>query len=312
LACPSSPLIVVLGPTGSGKSELALLLAETFGGEIISCDSIQVYRRLDIGSAKLTLPQRRGVPHHLIDVIDANQELTAGAYSRMARLAIAAVQNRQRVPVVTGGTGFYLRALLDGLSPAPARDEALRRRLAQLAARRPYALHRFLRWHDPQAASRIHANDHQKLTRAVELIVLARQPATHTQSQPRDALPDIAALKLSLSPERGLLYDHLNLRCTHMFEHGLLAETQSLLAAGFSPDLKPLQSLGYKQSLKHLAGALPYKEAVSECQIKTRQYAKRQITWFRRERDVHWLTGFGTDLTVQQQALELSRSFLAV
>ena len=307
----SSPLVAILGPTGSGKSELALALAERFGGEIIGCDSIQVYRRLDIGSAKISLPERRGIPHHLIDISDVDQELTAGTYSSLARTAVSSVQERYHLPIVSGGTGLYLRALLDGLSPAPLRDEVLREKLRRLAARRPGALHRFLLRYDAEAAKRIHAHDQQKLIRAVELTLLARQPASQTQSQPRNSLSGISALKLGLSPARHLLYDRLNQRCESMFAQGLLEETAVLLADGFSPGLKALQSLGYKQAVEHLTGSLSYKDAVLECQTKTRQYAKRQFTWFRREPNVHWLTGFGADRDIEEQAIELTRRFLS-
>jgi tRNA dimethylallyltransferase len=197
------------------------------------------------------------------------------------------------------------------LSPAPTRDRALRERLDARAAHRPLVLHRFLRRYDPVAAARIHANDHQKLIRAIELTLLAAQPASQTQNAPRDPLRGSATLKLGLSPERHLLYDRLNQRCCRMFEQGLLAETEALLGAGFSPDLKALQSLGYKQALQHLSGNLSYKDAVVECQTRTRQYAKRQLTWFRREPNVEWLAGFGTEGSVQQTALELSSRFLA-
>lgn len=302
------PLLVVLGPTGAGKSDLALTLAEAFSGEIVNCDSIQVYRGLDIGSAKVPAAERRGIPHHLIDILGPNDDLTAGAYSHLARDVIADIQQRGRVPVVVGGTGFYLRALIDGLSPAPPRDEELRTRLYQLAARRPAILHRFLRRYDPPAAARIHANDRQKLIRAIEMIRLTQQPATVTQSLPRQALEDAAILKIGLHPARASLYKRLDERSAWMFRNGLVAETKALLEAGYSPASKPLQSLGYKQAVEVLKEQLSIEEAIRECQTKTRQYAKRQMTWFRRERDVHWLAGFGHEEDIQQQAIALTRN----
>ncbi len=305
------PLIVVLGPTGAGKSELALVLAEAVGGEILNCDSIQVYRRLDIGSAKIPALARRGIPHHLLDIIDIDEELTAGAYSRLAREVLAGVRSRNRVPIVAGGTGFYLRALLDGLSPAPRRDEPLRARLAAIAERRAGALHRFLRMHDPDTARRIHSNDRQKLIRAVEITVLAAQPVTSVQSAPRNRLEGFAVLKLGLAPQRDALNERLNQRAAAMFRNGLLEETKALLDSGVSPEAKPLGSLGYKQAVKVLRGELAVEDAIRECQIRTRQYAKRQMTWFRAERDVHWLTGFGADLHIQQQATRLAAAFVA-
>jgi tRNA dimethylallyltransferase len=306
----ASLLVVVLGPTGAGKSELGLALAEAFHGEIINCDSVQVYHGLQVGSAKLPVAARRGIPHHLIDILSPDQELTAAAYSRLAREAIAALRIKQKLPVVVGGTGFYLKALLDGLSPAPARDERLRARLGNVAARRPLALHRFLRSRDAEAAKRIHPNDHQKLIRAIELTLLTGRPATKTQSLPRDSLRGFDVLKLGLAPHRTLLYEHLNKRAAQMFENGLLTETKAVLDAGFSPTAKPLQSLGYKQALNVIANCMNIEEAIQECQTKTRQYAKRQITWFHREPDVNWLPGFGNEHAVQQQALEITDKFL--
>ncbi|MGI9072071.1 MAG: tRNA (adenosine(37)-N6)-dimethylallyltransferase MiaA [Bryobacteraceae bacterium] len=306
----TSPLIVVLGPTGAGKSELALALAEAFHGEIINCDSVQVYRAVLVGSAKLHVGARRGIPHHLLDILSPDQELTAAAYSHSARSVIDALRIKQRLPIVVGGTGFYLKALLDGLSPAPSRDERLRARLRNIVARRPLALYRFLRSLDPEAARRIHPNDHQKLIRAIELTLLTGQPATKTQSLPRDSLRGFGVLKLGLAPQRTLLYEHLNQRSAHMFENGLIAETKAILDAGFSPAAKPLQSLGYKQAVNVITNHMDIREAIQECQTKTRQYAKRQITWFHREPDVTWLSGFGDDNHIQQQALEITNRFL--
>ncbi len=305
-----SPLIAVLGPTGSGKSDLAMVLAQQFAGEIVNCDSIQVYRRLEIGSAKAPAAQRERVPHHLIDVVDIDEELTAGTYSRLAREALSCIQRCNRLPIVVGGTGFYLRALLDGLSPAPVRNEKLRGRLTKAADRHPGALHRFLRKRDPQAATRIHLKDRQKLIRAVELIALAGRPVTETQSAPRDSLRGFAILKLGLGPDRCLLFERLDRRSAWIFNNGLLNETKALLDAGFSSHAKPLQSLGYKQAVKAIAEGLPIDRAVRECQTKTRHYAKRQMTWFRADADIQWLPGFGDEVEIQREALRLTREFL--
>lgn len=307
-----APIFAVLGPTGAGKSELALLLAETFAGEVVNCDSVQVYSRLDIGSAKLTLSERRGIPHHLLDILDPGEELTAGAYARLARSALADIQERSRVPVVVGGTGFYFRALIDGLSPAPVRNEELRVRLETIRDRRAEVLYRFVRRFDPEAARRIHPNDHQKLIRAIELIHLTQRPATQTQSVPRDALLGVKILKLGLDPPRAALYKRLNRRSAWMFSHGLLEETRSLLESGVSPHWKPLQSLGYRQAVGVLQGSCSPEEAVTECQTKTRQYAKRQMTWFRSESNMQWLGGFGSEPEIQQSALALCREALKI
>jgi tRNA dimethylallyltransferase len=307
----ASPVIAVLGPTGAGKSGLGLALAEAFGGEVVSCDSVQVYRGLLIGSAKLPVEARRGIPHHLIDILSPDQELTAGAYSRLARTVFEDLRIDGKLPVVVGGTGFYLKALLDGLSPAPGRNERLRARLGDIAARRPLALHRFLRLRDPEAATRIHPNDQQKLSRAIELTALAGQPASKTQAEPRDSLQGFNVLKLGLAPRRTLLYERLNQRSADMFQTGLIEETKAILAAGFSASAKPLQALGYKQAVSAIENRMDIKQAIEECQTKTRQYAKRQITWFRREPDIHWLTGFGDESRIQKEALEIARKFLS-
>jgi tRNA dimethylallyltransferase len=307
----ASPALAVLGPTGAGKSGLGLALAEAFAGEVVSCDSVQVYRGLLIGSAKLPVEARRGIPHHLIDILSPDQELTAGAYSRLARTVFQDLRIDGKLPVLVGGTGFYLKALLDGLSPAPRRDERLRARLREIAARRPLALHRFLRVRDREAARRIHPNDQQKLSRAIELTLLTRQSAIRTQAEPRDSLQGFSVLKLGLAPQRSLLYERLNQRSADMFQAGLIEEAKAILDAGFSASAKPLQSLGYKQAVSVIENRMDLEQAIKECQTKTRQYAKRQITWFRRESDIHWLAGFGDESRIQNEALEITRKFLS-
>ncbi|HZS54159.1 MAG TPA: tRNA (adenosine(37)-N6)-dimethylallyltransferase MiaA [Bryobacteraceae bacterium] len=306
-----SPLVVVLGPTGSGKSELALSLAENLSGEIVNCDSIQVYKGLDIGSAKTPVDHRRGIPHHLLDVIGPDEELSAGSYARMARQVVGEIQARAHIPIVAGGTGFYLRALLDGLSPAPNRDRQLRERLQQIESRRANALHRMLRRYDPLAAARIHPNDIPKLIRAIEIMSLSGETTTQAQSAPRQAFSGIGAVKLGLSPDRKLLYSRLNDRTAGLFANGLIEETRRLLQLGYAPDSKPMQSLGYKQAVQVIFGKLSVDSAIAECQIKTRQYAKRQVTWFRAERNVHWIDGLGSDVDVQQAALQHTITFLS-
>ncbi len=304
--------IAVVGPTGSGKSELGLVLAEAFSGEIVNCDSIQVYRGLEIGATKLPSAARREIPHHLLDIIDAHEELTAGAYSHLARKILTEIRDRGRLPIVVGGTGFYLRALFDGLCPAPGRDEQLRQRLRGLAARRPAVLHRYLKASDPEAARRIHPNDHQKLIRAIEMMALARRPASATQSLPRNAIEGFCVLKLGLAPERQKLYEKLDQRSARMFEHGLLRETQRLLDSGISAHTKPLQSLGYKQAAEVLLGRMNVEDGIRECQTRTRQYAKRQLTWFRHEPGIAWLNGFGEEGWIQEKAIEIAREFIAL
>jgi len=306
------PLIAILGPTGSGKSSLALSLAAAIGGEIVNYDSVQLYRGLDIGSAKLSFAERRGIPHHLIDVVDASEDVTAGAYARMARDTLGDLRDRGRVPILVGGTGFYLRALLQGLSPAPSRNLDVRSRLTAASARRTGVLYRFLRRYDPTAAVRIHKNDTQKLIRAVELTFLSGTSASQVQSQPRSPLEGFHVLKIGLIPERAKLYAQINNRARAMFESGLIAETEHLLRCqGVPVTAKSLQALGYRQAIQVLTNGLPLAEAINLCQTKTRQYAKRQLTWFRREADVAWLPGFGTDLEIQALGLRRATEFLS-
>ncbi len=304
-------MVAVAGPTGSGKSDLALLIAETFHGEIVNCDSLQVYRHFDIGTAKLPVADRRGIPHHLIDILDPDQLFTAGEYARLARMAIAEISSRGRLPILAGGTGFYLRALLDGLFDGPARDQPLRDRLAAREARRPGSLHRLLTRFDSTAARKIHANDIPKVTRALEICLLTRQPVSRLFQQGRDALSGYRALKLGLLPDRETLNPRLDARCAWMFEHGLVEEVRAILALGFSPACKPFESHGYKQAIQLIQGELGMRDAIFYAQRNTRHYAKRQITWFRRERELHWLKGFGDTSHIREAALSQVANFLS-
>ncbi len=303
-------MVAVAGPTGSGKSELALRLAEEFHGEIVNCDSLQVYRHFDLGTAKLPLEERRGIPHHLIDIAEPDQVFTAGEFARLARDTIAAIAARGRLPILAGGTGFYLRALLDGLFEGPERDQLLRDRLAAREARRPGSLHRLLARFDLATAARIHPNDLPKVTRALEVRLLTRRPASELFREGRSALQGYRTLKLGLLPDRDQLYQRLDARCQWMFDHGLLDEVRRILALGVPATAKPFESHGYKQCLQMLRGELDAHEAVFYAQRNTRRYAKRQITWFQREPDLVWLHGFGAAPEIAARALALTRSFL--
>ena len=300
------------GPTGSGKSDLALLLAEKFHGEIVNCDSLQVYRYFDIGTAKLPPAERRGIPHHLIDIVDPDQLFTAGEFARLARTAIAGITARGHLPILAGGTGFYLRALLDGLFEGPARDQELRDRLARRDARRPGSLHRLLRRFDPPTATRIHPNDTPKVTRALEVCLLTRRPASELFRTGRGALTGYRTLKLGLFPDRDALYRRLDERCRRMFDGGLVEEVRHILALGFPSTAKPFESHGYKQSLQLIAGELNLREAVFYAQRNTRHYAKRQVTWFRKEAGMIWLKGFGGDPQIRAEALARVAAFLTI
>jgi len=305
------PLVSVAGPTGSGKSGLALALAETFGGEIVNCDSLQVYRHFDIGAAKLPESQRRGIPHHLIDIADPGQIFSAAEYSRLAREAIRSISARGRLPIVAGGTGFYLRAFLDGLFEGPSRDQPLRDRLAAREARRRGSLHRLLTRFDSVAAAAIHRNDVPKVTRALEVCLVARRPVTDLYRLGRDRLRGYRALKLGLLPAREALTARLDDRCRAMFEEGLEKEVRGILAKGYPPSAKPFEALGYKQTLQLVRGELNPREALFYAQRNTRRYAKRQIAWLRREAGLEWLGGFGDSPEIRRAAIERVRAFLA-
>ena len=309
----SVPLPVVLGPTGSGKTDLSLCIARALGGEIVNCDSVQVYRGLDVGTAKITASERQGVPHHLIDIVEPTDLFTAGDYARAAETVIREISARDRVAVLVGGTGFYLRGLLDGLSPGPARDDALRSRLLERELKRPGSMHRILTRLDPASGVRIHPNDKNKTLRALEVRLLEGSPLTSMFERGRAALTGFVPVKIGLDPPRELLYVRLNERTRRMFHPEatratLLDEVRRLLAAGVPPEAKPFASLGYKQVLQMLQGQLTEEQALESTQQETRRYAKRQQTWFRREHGVHWLAGFGDEPRVQAEALAILRN----
>lgn len=304
------PLVAVVGPTGSGKSDLALRLAEEFSGEVVNCDSVQVYRGFDIGTAKLPPEERRGIPHHLIDIREPDEVFTAGEFALMAKALLPEIAARMHLPIIAGGTGFYLRALRDGLSPGPQRDERLRGRLAERAAKRPDSLHRILSRLDPEAARRIHPRDINKTIRALEITLLARQPATRLYGQGRDPLRGFRWKVIGLNPPREILYARLNERCEKMFDAGLLDEVRRIVARGIPPDSKPFEALAYKEAAAVLRGEMDQTRALEEAQRHTRQYAKRQWTWFRREQSVTWVDGFGDEPGTQHEAHEIVVRFL--
>ena len=298
------PLVVILGPTASGKSELALSVAERYDGEVINYDSVQVYRHFNVGTAKLSLTERRGIPHHLIDVVEPEELFTAGDYARQAREALSRVRANGRLPVLAGGTGFYLRALLEGLFQGPQRDEVLRRRLEWRADVKPAGyLHRLLRRLDAASAQRIHPNDAPKLIRAIEVCLRAQAPMSSLWQKGREALAGYDVLRIGLAPPREELYERIRRRAENMFSEGLVDEVERLLAKGFSRRARAFGSLGYKQALDYVDGKLPLDQAIDMTGKLTRRFAKRQQTWFRREPEVHWLEGFGDDPAVQEKAL---------
>jgi tRNA dimethylallyltransferase len=301
----AKPLIVLIGPTASGKTSLALHLAERFDGEIVSCDSVAVYREMEIGTAKPTHEERALIPHHMIDIAWPDEACTAGDYSRQAREALAGITQRNHLPIVAGGTGLYLRALIDGLFPAPPQKPGHRERLRKLAQTRgPAHLHRVLTRLDPTAAAIIHVNDVPKVARAIEVSLAAEEPLTQQWQKGRDTLTGYNILRLGLNPPRAELYERINHRAAAMFDRGLIEETERLIAR-YGEDCRPLTSLGYAQATAVLKNEITREQAVAKAQQGHRNYAKRQLTWFRREPNMHWLEGFGDDQDITNQALQL-------
>jgi tRNA dimethylallyltransferase len=304
----SSPLVAVVGPTASGKSALGVWLAEQLGGEVVACDSTQLYRGFDVGTAKPTVAERHGVPHHLMDVLGPQEAATAGGYRQMALAALADLRGRARFPVFTVGTGFYLRALLEGLADVPQRSEELRERLRHNAHEHgPGHLHRILSRLDGEAAQKISAADEQKLIRAIEVCLLTKMPLTELHRSGRAPLQGWRALKIGLAPEREALYARIHTRTNAMLANGWLEEVRSLLNAGLPEDAKAFDFIGYRELRAVSQGRLTMDEARSAIQQATRRYAKRQLTWFRREHGVRWLAGFGDDPILQQEALQWLR-----
>lgn len=302
----SDPLLVaILGPTGSGKTTLSLSLAEQFRGEIVNCDSVALYREFSIGTAKPTPEEQARAPHHLLDIVDPTDYTTAGEYARRARTVLAEIRDRGNLPIVVGGTGLYLRALLDGLFPGPERSEELREHLRCRADEKgPQHLHNILKRFDAAAAQRIHVNDTPKVIRAIEVSLAARRPISEQWKTGRDPLQGFQILRLGLDPHRANLYARINQRVEKMFEAGLVRETEDLLKK-YGPSPWPLCSIGYRQVVQMLNGELTVEATIAAVQQAHRNYAKRQMTWFRREPDVHWLAGFGDNIEIQRYAVEL-------
>jgi tRNA dimethylallyltransferase len=300
----STPLIAIVGPTASGKSALAVWLAEHLGGEVVACDSTQLYRGFDIGTAKPSAEERRGVAHHLIDVLDPREEATAGSYRERAEIVLRDLRAREKLPIFTVGTGLYLRALLEGLADVPLRSEELRERLrASAAEHAPGRLHRILRRMDPAAAEKIAPADEQKLIRAVEVCLLAKKPLSEVHRSGRKPLEGWRAVRIGLSPPREALYQRIHARTEQMLATGWMEEVRSLMASGLPENAKPFHFIGYRELREVLQGSLTLEQARAAIQQATRRYAKRQLTWFRRDLEVHWLSGFGQDVAIKRQAL---------
>jgi tRNA dimethylallyltransferase len=345
-------LVVVLGPTASGKTALSLAIARRFPSEIVNCDSVAMYREFEIGTAKPSAAERAEIPHHLVDCVDPLADVSAGEYARLGRQVLGEIEKRRRLPIVSGGTGLYLRALLEGLFSGPQRsgdlpyrdlrnedllnkvralaekqgtehvqpilrrllrNEDLRNKLRARAEKHGTEhLHRILRRLDPLAASRIHPHDVPKVIRAIEVCLAARpyrRTMTELWQQGREPLRGFRILRVGLNPEREALYARINQRAANMFDQGqpdrgLIAETERLLKK-YGDQARPLASLGYKQAVQFLRGELDRESALVAAQQAHRNYAKRQITWFRREPGVRWLAGFGDDPAIQAECLAI-------
>jgi tRNA dimethylallyltransferase len=310
-AFAESPLIAIVGPTASGKSALAVWLACQLGGEVVACDSTQLYRGFDVGTAKPTAEERQGVAHHLIDVLDPREESTAGGYRERAIAVLDDLRARKRLPIFAVGTGLYLRALLEGLADVPQRSEELRERLsASVAAHPPGHLHRILERMDPPSAEKIAPGDEQKLIRAVEVCLLAKKPLSEVHRAGRNPLRGWRAIKIGLSPEREALYQRIHERTDAMLAAGWIEEVRGLVASGLPADAKPFDFIGYRELRAVLSGEMKLEEAKAGVLQATRRYAKRQLTWFHRDAQIHWLSGFGQDTPIQQQVLAWIRGQL--
>jgi tRNA dimethylallyltransferase len=298
----SLPLIVVVGPTASGKSALAVASAKALQAEIIACDSTQLYRGVNIGTAKPTLGERQGVVHHLIDVLDASEAATAGGYRVLALAVLGELRQRGRLPVLAVGTGLYMRALLEGLADLPLRSEELRERLRSSSRKRgAMHLHGVLRRMDAEAAGRIAPTDEQKLIRAIEVCILTRKPISEVHRAGRKPLEGWWTLKVGLMPSREMLFERIDARTNAMIEGGWLDEVRGLLEAGIAENAKIFDFIGYREMLGVLRGDLTMEKARAAIQLATRHYAKRQMTWFRKDKTIRWFSGSGDDAGVQRE-----------
>jgi tRNA dimethylallyltransferase len=299
------PLVAIVGPTASGKSALGVHVAERIGGEVVACDSTQLYRGFDIGTAKPSQSERRGIPHHLVDVLEPKHQATAGGYRHLALQILQDLQRRNRLPVFTVGTGLYLRALLEGLADVPQRSEELRERLRASSEEHPPGhLHRVLLRLDREAAQKIAPADEQKLIRAVEVCILTRKPISEVHRTGRVRLEGWRVLKVGLMPLREHLNERIHARTDAMLKQGWMHEVQTLLESGLAQNSKPFDFIGYRELRAALRGEITLEEARGAIQQATRRYAKRQLTWFRKEPGVHWFPGFGDDRVVQAEVIE--------
>jgi tRNA dimethylallyltransferase len=293
------PVLAIVGPTATGKSALAMALAERLGGEIVNADALQVYREFDIGTAKPSLEERSRVPHHLIDILEPHERYSAGEFARRAREAITEIQGRGRVPLVVGGSGLYLRALCDGLSPVPPGDPEVRRKLRErLEVEGLAPLREELSRLDPATAQRLGAGDTQRVLRALEVALVSGRPLSAWTAEQPFGTQGIAAIRVGLTLPRSILYDQIAGRVTQMLEAGWLDEVAALLRREFSPTLPAFQAIGYRQLVRYLGGTVSLELAVADIVRETRRFAKRQETWFRKEPAVAWFSAQDLELQI--------------
>ncbi len=306
------PAIVILGPTASGKTRLALALALQFRGEIVSCDALQFYRGMDIGTAKASKAEQELVRHHMINIRDPDQDFSAGEYQRTAREAIQGIHKRGHIPFVVGGTGFYLRALIDGLFEGPGRSAELRVRMRNIIRRKNSAvLHRALARIDAQSAARISQKDAERIIRAYEVYLLTGRTMSSWQLQQRDAFVGCRWLKIGIDVPRERLYEKINQRVDEMFESGLLDETEALLRK-FPNQAHAFKAIGYKQAIDYLEARVSLPQAIDETKKESRHYAKRQLTWFRSDHEIVWLDGSLDSAKLQERTAQLISEWLVV
>lgn len=306
-AKPLNPVIAIVGPTASGKSTLGIELALKLGGEIINCDSVQVYQGIQIATAKVPLAERKGIPHHLIDFVPPEINYTAGEWAREAIAKIEDIESRGLVPILVGGTGLYLRAWRHPFFPSPQTDEAVRRRINRIRETRGSEhLHRVLGRLDPQSAAELYPRDWPRVQRAIEVRLQTGRPMSQQKSERPQSHESANRLRLFvLNPDRAELYDRINLRTEQHFTEGLVEEVEALLAQGVPPNSNALGAHGYRRVVEHLQGKRDLESAIEQTRQDVRNYAKRQLTWFRRESGAEWLQGFGEDPAVRSSIVQL-------
>ena len=301
-----NPVIAIVGPTASGKSTLGIEVALQLNGEIINCDSVQVYKEIQIATAKVHLDERKGVPHHLIDFVSPDVNYTAGEWAREAAQKIEEIESRSRVPLLVGGTGFYLRALRQPFFVSPPTDESLRQRLTRSREKHgPEHLHRLLKRIDPNAAQQLYPRDWPRVQRAIEVYLQTGESIVDQQPYRPEPHESSRRLRiLALNPPRAELYHRINERTEAHFRAGLVDEVRDLLARGFSPASNALGAHGYRRVVEFLQGLRDLDSAIEQTKLDVRHYAKRQLTWFRHEAGVEWFDGFGEENGILQSVLE--------